>query len=275
MTRRVAVRELMHLRLAPPVDDRWIHDVSWIPVSATEVHLACRYYPMAIRFEGKRPRLGLIIDQRYTAYPLLDAAGQWRGAYRPIALRCFPFEASNIGDDPLSDLMIDPDSGCLSTTAGAAMVDNTGRPVRQLTEVHRMLGLLKRAQDSFATALDQYLIGDLLVPLPGADADDSDPETVLYVLDLARFSQMEHAALGAMARHGFTSVDVAVACHFSLQNLRPQHRPKSAGQARHRRLMPAAALDMITIDDLPLALDDSELIALWDIDALRVEAHRP
>ena len=44
---------------------------------------------------------------------------------------------------------------------------------------------------------------------------------------------MENAGLAAMARHDFLSVDVAVAGLFSLQNLKPEYRPKDAG--RHGR----------------------------------------
>ena len=88
-----------------------------MPVSATEIHLACRYYPIAVRIEDQKPRLGLIIGQRYLAHALLDAAGTWRGAYRPVGLRCFPFQAPDIGDNPLSDIVIDADSEYLSPTS--------------------------------------------------------------------------------------------------------------------------------------------------------------
>lgn len=274
MTRLVPVRDIAHQRLMQPADDRWTENVSWIPVSATEIHLACRYFPLAIRTETRNHRrthrLGLIVDQRYTAHPLLDTAGIWRGAYRPVALRCFPFQAPTLGNDPLSDLMIDPDCGYLSATAGTPLVDNAGRAGRLLSEIHRLFCLLKQGEDTFAAALDHYLIADLLVPLPGTD--EVDDEANLYVLDPARLSHLEHGALGAMARHRFMSVDIAIACRFSLQNLRPQYRPKDQGQPRHLRAA-SLAPDIIAIDDLSLAIDDSELIALWDIDALRSGAH--
>jgi SapC protein len=267
MTRLVPVREIAHRRLALPADDRWVDDLTWIPVSATEIHLASRYYPLAIRFDARKPLLGLIVDQRYIMHPLLDPAGRWRGAYRPIGLRCFPFAAPTIGDDPLSDIVIEADSPYLSETAGTSILDDTGRPGRLLNELHRLFHLLKRGEESFAGMLDQYLIGGLLVPLADPDRPDANGDRPLYVLDPTRFLHMEHAAFGAMARHSFLSVDIAVACVFSLQNLRPDYRPKDAGRTRHPRLssMPLAP-DMIAIDDLPLALDDGELISLWNID---------
>ncbi len=104
MTRLVPVREIAHLRLALPPHDRWIDELTWIPASATEIHLASRYYPIAVRMEDQKPRLGLIVGRRYLVHALLDPAGTWRGAYRPVRLRCFPFESADVGDDPLSDI---------------------------------------------------------------------------------------------------------------------------------------------------------------------------
>ena len=270
MTRLVPIREVAHLQLVMPADDRWIENFSWIPASATELHLACRYYPVAIRFEDQRPQLGLLIHQRYLAHTLLDASGRWRGAYRPIALRCFPFEAPCIGDDPLSDIVIDADSKYLSPTTGVPIIDEAGRPGRLLTEMHRLLGLLKRGQESFAVVLDQYLIGGLLVPLNGKESADANDEPRLYVINPARFAQTENAALSAMSRHSFLSVDVAIACLFSLQNLRPDYRPKAAGQSSDPSLAsPSIFPDTIMIDDLSLVLDDGELISFSDIGVMR------
>jgi hypothetical protein len=273
MTRPVPVREIAHLHLAMPADDRWVGDLTWVPVSATELHLACRYYPIAVRLEEKQPKLGLLVHQRYLTHTLLGSSGKWRGAYRPIALRCFPFEAPCIGDDPLSDIFIDADSNFLSPTTGVPIVDEAGRPGQLLTELQRLFGLLKRGQESFAAALDQYLIGGLLVPLAGMDGTDADGEPPLYVIDPARFSQTENAALGAMARHGVLSVDLAVACLFSLQNLRPDYRPKQVGRPNHQLFTSASiAPDTIMIDDLSLVLDDGELVSLSDIDVMQSEA---
>jgi hypothetical protein len=272
MTRLVPICELAHLRLALPTEERWIDDLAWIPVSATELHLACRYYPVAARLDGAVPRLGLIVDQRYLTHALLGPDGTWRGAYRPIGLRCFPFHAPRLGDNPLADLRIDADSPALSATAGLALVDPKGEPSRLVSEVHRRFRLLQDAEASFAGALDQCLMAGLLVPLASPDGAAADAGPPLHVLDPARFSHVGNRALAAMARHAFLSVDVAVAWLFSLQTLRPGYRPKPAG--RHSQPPHAAATtapDMFAIDELALALDDGELIPLGEIAALGVE----
>ena len=270
MTRLVPVREIAHLRLALPQHDRWIEQLSWIPASPTEIHLASRFYPIAVRMEDQQPRLGLIVGQRYLAHALLNSAGKWRGAYRPVGLRCLPFEAPDIGDNPLSDIRIDANSEYLSPISGAPLVDGTMQPSRMLTELHRLFSLLKHGQRTLAGVLDQYLVGGLLVPLTDGDAPVSDRGQPLYVINPARLAQMENAGLAAMARHDFLSVDVAIACQFSLQNLRPEYRPKDAGHYGRRGTEPAIlAMDTTMIDDLSLVLDDGELISVADIDVMR------
>jgi hypothetical protein len=270
MTRLVPVREIAHLRLAMPSHDRWIDELTWIPASPSEIHLASRYYPIAIRIEDQQPQLGLIVGQRYLMHGLLDPSGKWRGAYRPVRLRCFPFEAGNIGEDPLSDILIGADSEYLSPTSGTPIVDGAGRPGQTLAELHRLFKLLKRGQESFAVPLDQYLVGGLLVPLADGDGAASDQGRPLYVINPVRFAQMENAGLAAMARHDFLAVDLAIACQFSLQNLRPEYRPKDAARHGRHGIEPAlSGMDTTMIDDLSLVLDDGELISVADIDVVR------
>jgi SapC len=271
MTRLIPVREIAHLRLAlPQQHDRWVEQMTWIPASPTEIHLASRFYPIAIRLEDQEPRLGLLVGQRYLAHALLNSAGKWRGAYRPVGLRCFPFQAPDIGDNPLSDILIDADSEYLSPTSGALLVDGTLQPSRMLTELHRLFSLLKHGQQSLAGVLDQYLVGGLLVPLTDGDTPVVDRGHPLYIINPARFAHIESAGLAAMARRGFLSVDVAIACQFSLQNLRPEYRPKDAGHYGRRGNEPAMlAMDTTMIDDLSLVLDDGELISVADIDVMR------
>src|SRR5205814_2331263 len=95
---------------------------------------------------------------------LLSADGKWRGAYRPIALRCFPFQAPRLGDNPLSDIAIAADSEFLAQDAGLPVIVD-GKPNDWVVELHRLLRLLKRGEDSFAPAIDQLLIANLLEPL--------------------------------------------------------------------------------------------------------------
>jgi hypothetical protein len=264
---RIPLRDIKERCVSVPRDEEMLKDIRWLPVSTTEFHLVSRYYPLGVRFDGHTPRLGLILDQRYLVNGLTDEAGNWRGPYRPIALRCFPFEAPEIGGDPLSDILVDPESKYLSDGPGVSLTEENGEAGSFLQELHRLLVLLKHGQDRFHGTLDHFLIAHLLAPLP-----DQDGEQPLYVVDPGRFALTENNALGAMTRHGFMSVDVAIACIFSMQNLRPHYRPKNTARSRMQAVTTLPHLDTITIDDLSLALDDGELVSLPDFDSSRNHA---
>lgn len=274
MTRHVSLREISHLRLAMPTDECWVEQLNWIPVSSSEYHLACRHFPFAMRIEDQRPELGLLVHPRYLNSPLLDASGKWRGMYRPIGLRCFPFEAGHLSDDPLSDITIAADSKYLSPSDGIPFLDEGGQPGKLVAELHRFLGLLQQSREMFADALDQYLVAGLVVAL--GDNADPDAGPPLYVIDQGRLAQMSRAALRAMARRRFLSVDLAVAWAFSLHNLRASYLSKP-GRSRLEP-QPAAATamsDLLPMDDLPLILDDGELISLANVETSCSEPAQP
>jgi hypothetical protein len=264
MSKLMSLRDLTALRLTPPKDERWIERLRWVPLSPTEIHLACRYFPLAVRIEHQQSGLGLLLGKATIAHTLLSDDGKWRGAYRPIALRCFPFQAPGSGDDPLSDIAIAADSGFLSDGAGPPVLVD-GKPNEWVVELHRLLQLLKRGEDAFAGAIDQLLIADLLEPLAAADDAAPTDGASFHVLSPRRFAELGNGALGAMARHNFLSLDIAVAGLFSLQNLKAELRPKRADRVGPASGNAAAMFDAIAINDLPLALDDGELVPLSDL----------
>jgi hypothetical protein len=259
MNELVPLRGIATLRLSPPSDHRWVNDLHWIPVSPTEIYLACRYFPLAVHLGDGEPKLGLLINGSLLAHNLLTSDGKWRGAYRPIALRCFPFQGRHASGDPLSDILVAPNSAFLSPSDGYP-VQVDGKPNAWVVELHRLLRLLKRGEE-FASAIDQFLIAGLLEPLPipgSVPAKAAD----LHVISPRRFAELNNASLGAMTRRSFLSLNVAVACLFSLQNLKYDHRPEDALPRHSSPSASATAFDCIVINDLPLALDDGELIPL-------------
>src|SRR5262249_37551764 len=151
---------------------------------------------------------------------------------------------------------------------GIPFLDERGQPGKLVTELHRLLGLLQRSREMFADALDQYLMSGLVVTLTDNAGADAGPP--LYVIDRGRLEQMNQAALGAMARRRFLSVDLAIAWAFSLNNLRASYLLKEPGRSHlQTQPVPVAAnlvSDSIPIDDLPLVLDDGELISLTEIE---------
>ena len=273
MTMLIPLREVSHLGLVLPAVEVGMADTGWLPVSHTELHLASLYFPIAVRFVDGKPSLGLILQPQYLKYPAIDPSGKWRGGYQPIALRCFPFQSGEIGADPLGDILIASGSRHLVAAGGTALVDRRGEPSPLIREIHRLFRLLREGLEHFADALDQLLIADLLVPLDIAETNQQAPGTPpLYVVDGSRFLEVDKRALGAMARHRFTALDIAVTCLSSQRLLRDQYRPAGpAVAAANLQALDAAVPpgNAFGLEGVNLVLDDGEMISLADIDAMK------
>lgn len=278
MSDLVPIREVARRRILAPTNERWVSELEWVPLSHTEFHLCSRYFPIAARIIAGKPCLGVIVGERFLARPLTDAAGHWQGAYKPIALRCFPFHVRDIGAEPLDDLLIARDGAFLSDREGTPLVDDNGRPTQAVVEIHRMFRVLHEARAVLAPALDQLLIGNFLMPM--AARADADPQ--FYVVDRDRFLHADKTALAAMARQRFLGVDIAVAGLFSEELLRREFLPKPLATAAVQKMPAVSAApvmrpihELIGIDDFALVLDDGELISLADMETMRVEARQP
>ena len=264
MAKLTALRDAAHLQFVLPADEGEI--APWLPVSHTEFHLASLYFPLAVRFEDGLPVLGLILSARYSKRAPLDAARKWQGGYRPIALRCAPFDFAAGGANPLDMLLKDP-SRDLAEAGGIPIVDRNGEPSPLIREIHRWSGLLQETNAKFAPALDQLLIANLLVPLAAADEISDEPP--LYIIDGARFTACAAKAFAAMSRHRFTAIDIAAACLSSQRLLQEKYRPQLEAKPPQASAPPLADL---AIECLDLALDEGELISLADIEVLRGSA---
>jgi hypothetical protein len=201
--------------------------------------------------------------------------GNWVGGYKPIALRCAPFECRHAGADPLNDLSISPLSPHLSQHAGAPIVDDKGAPSPLVTGVHRLFRLLQEGREKFAEALDQLLIADVLIPLPMPEADSGeDTMPTLHLVNGRRFNDISRARLGAITRHSFAALDVAVACLYSQRLLKQSLRSSLGTRANSLdHDSPPLPVETAGLQPLDLALDDGELVSLAAIDALRDRAH--
>ena len=265
MAKLIPLREAAHLRFVLPVNEGEI--APWLPVSYTELHLASLYFPLAVRFDGGLPALGLILSAAYLKRAPLDAAGKWQGGYRPIALRCAPFDFGACRTNPLDMLLKEP-SRNLAETGGIPIADRNGEPSELIQEIHRLSGLLQETSARFAPPLDQLLIANLFVPLVAANERSDEPP--LHIIDGARFMDCDPKALAAMSRHRFTALDIAAACLSSQRLLQEKYRPQVEAKARvHASLPPPSDL---AIECLDLALDEGELISLADIELLRDSA---
>jgi hypothetical protein len=142
MSKLVPLREVTHLRLVPPSDEDGIGGRSWWPVSYTELHLASLYFPLAVRFDGGIPSLGLLLGETYLKRSAVDGTGKWQGGYKPIALRSAPFRCGETGGDAL-DLLIASPSPHLASRGGIPIVGDAGAVHPLIGEMHRWCRLLE------------------------------------------------------------------------------------------------------------------------------------
>jgi len=262
MAKLLPLREAAHLRFVPPVDEREI--APWLPVGYTELHLASLYFPLAIRLDGGLPVLGLILSAHYLKRAPRDAAGKWQGGYRPIALRCAPFELGADRTSPL-DMVLKEPSRDLAETGGIPITDRDGQPSPLIREIHRWSQLLEETNARLAPALDQLLIANLLVPLVATDEPSDVPP--LHIIDGTRFMDCDAKAFAAMSRRHFTALDIAAACLSSQRLLQEKYRPQVEAELQPYSSSPPPS--DVAIECIDLALDEGELISLADIEVLR------
>jgi hypothetical protein len=270
MKEYVPLRDVAHLKLKFPTQFEFVNDVMWLPLGRTELHLTAFHFPIALRFDGGRPSLGVILSDDYLARPIVADTGAWLGSYKPIALRCFPLRiAEERSADPLQELEITNRTRFLASQDGIAISEESGGPSSTITKIYHLLRLLRDGQDDFLTALDQLSIAGLVAELKKPEgADTADGEQKFYVVNAARFASLGKRALAAMARQNFLSIDVAVSCIFSQRLLKPERLANS----EFNEFPETASLmtdnthpTAFGLADLKLALDESELFSVHDI----------
>ncbi|WP_170149496.1 SapC family protein [Rhodoplanes roseus] len=264
------MRELTALRLSLPLDQGWIRNIGWLPVGSSELHLCSHSLALAVRFQAARPHLGFLVDPRYLGRPQIDSHFKWQAGYIPLAVRVHPFQLRDAGGDPLDELMLPADSPHVGP-AGPIEIAHGARLNPQLIAIHKLLATLAAGQASFATALDQLMIANLLVPLQlPATQDGAAPratgEPSYFTVDHQRFAALPNGALAAMARHDFRTIDIAVATVFSQRFLArgvlPDARPSERSAAPSLDLQ---IQQLIHVDTFPLALDDGLLFHPEDL----------
>lgn len=123
---------------------RFCHDLSAVPISASEFPIAMRDYPIVfVRTNGGLDYSSMVIlgmQQRQNLFVMGD--GRWdRRAYMPAYVRRYPFCMVN-GDEEASDsakplICVDPDA--IDDQSGRLMFDEQGAPLPHWNIIERML----------------------------------------------------------------------------------------------------------------------------------------
>ncbi len=271
----VALKERRDWRYVAPTDHRWVEALAWQPIALREMHLVAQYLPLGIRKVKDQWLLGVLLSRDLVTRQLVDASGRWQAGSLPIALRCFPFQATGTGGTVMTDLVVPRASPFLSRTDGIALLGPGGAPSAKLTELHALACLIRDSRKVAAPFLDHLAIADLLVPLAatvgGGQAD-------CYTISRGRFAALPSRVLAAMGRTAFTSLDIAVACLFSQRHLQAGALDKAADSALpsgpgRPSATPQAAIDLFGAGDV--LLDDGDLLSMDDLEAMHVLAPPP
>lgn len=256
-----------------PEDQRWIEALAWQPIALREMHLIAQYLPLAIRKIKDQWLLGVLLSRDHVARTLVDDAGRWQAGSLPIALRCFPFQATGTGGSPESDLVVPRVTPFLSRTQGQPLFDAQGKPTATLTGLHDLASVIRDSRAAASPFLDHLAIADLLVPFAGADGGDA--AGGCHTISRGRFAALPPRVLAAMARTAFTSLDIAMACLFSQRHLQAGALDKTADSAlppgtERPSPTPQAAIDLFGAGDV--LLDDGDLLSLDDLEAMQIIA---
>ena len=271
--RFVALNSVPHLQLVPPTDFRFVDRVDWLPLGETEFLLTAHFLPIAFRLDTAVPTVGALVDPAYQVRPLVSPEGKWLRGYQPIALRCLPFRlAKTKAINRLQSLEVSTDLGLTSSTNGVKIVEADGRISPGVAAIHAALTKMHDARGALADAIDQFVLTDLLVPLPDKPAKDSPSgQTKFFVIDSDRFHKANARAMAAMARHSFLSLDLATACLFSQRLLKGDFRPGTPAPEKVQSVPSDAYAEVAAAGFNPnLALDDSSLFSTDDLGSLNV-----
>lgn len=258
------------LHFTPPTTFEFVDALGWLPIGLGELHLSAYYFALAVRFQGDRPQLGVILDSRYLVRPVVGPKAEWHGGYRPVALRAYPFElgkAATTGD-PIQDLEVSLPSATIGP-AGSAPLTSAGKASPFVARIQQMLVGIRDSSRVLMPILDRLFMADLMVPLrlPG----DTLSNIPFFVVDRMRFARTPPRALRAMARQDFHAVDIAVACVFSSRLLATSLTTGSETESPTAATAPRDYTPFWAgLDEFPNVLDESELFSLEDVGSLHL-----
>jgi hypothetical protein len=240
---------------------RFAGEISYVPLSDSEILQTSHHLPIAIDYVADGPRVIAITDAAMQRTPLLSSDGRWLRGYTPIALRCLPFRLARSRQAP-AGLEVALNLDC----AGQPEVPLFSTDGTLTPEVQLILALLQRLEEGkreLRKAAEMLLIADVLTPFQiGRRAEGADPARVLTV-DRNKFAALSNSRVAHLVKDGFLPIDLACACVFS-QRLMPTLVPVAAGAAgpTSREKVIATGLDeFVTAWTLDVQVDDSELFS--------------
>lgn len=209
-----------NFRLSRRQDFKYASGVIASPLSASEVALASRHYPIVFA-DGELPTPIAVLGLRPGENVFVDSNGQWReGFYIPAHIRRYPFGLVQTPGTTTYSLAVDEAcdrvlTGEVEGVESDPMFDENGQataPVNAALELCKAMNRDLRPTDAFARALKD---ADLLVAkrvefnLPGDRKIKLDG---FRVVDAERFRDLPEEKLGEWHRNGWLAL---VALHLA------------------------------------------------------------
>lgn len=131
------------------VDFEFASKVSSVPLTAVEIPIACREYPIVFAGDDKLVAPMVILGVEGNSNLYLDENMSWKADYIPAFIRRYPFVFSSSEDGKQFTLCVDNEwSGCNTDGKGQRLFSDDGE---QTPYTENMLNFLKDYQQQFAT----------------------------------------------------------------------------------------------------------------------------
>ena len=201
-----------------PTSFAFVNELSYLPLSDSELLLTCHYLPIAIDYVDDALQVVALTMPRFQRSPLINLKGQWQRPYLPIALRCLPFRASpgtmaeelemanNLDKADHPKIPIFTEDGSLSP---------------EVEKIKALLRRLEQGKRALQKAAEKLLIAGVLTPFQMARiTGTAEVCSPALTIDRNKFEALSHVRAAHLVTDGFLAVDIAAACIFS-QRLLP------------------------------------------------------
>ena len=247
----------------PITDFRPVWPTVGIPVSGSEILPAAHHFPVVVSVRDEMIRVETLVRDSVLIRPSLDhRSGRPLREYMPLLLRSLPFRLIS-GADRLEIMTSHlTEKGSLRLFSGeSGRLDQQVESIRT-TLLRREIGLREATQ-----AACLLFASGLLSPIHIGELETSGG--LFFSVDVDTFSRLEPLQVVALGYDGFAAFDLAAACIFSRQFLKPQYR---SALPRNMDIAPASlTVDFVdqlvrNVGQLDFVLDEDQLIEIDGFD---------
>ena len=192
------------IRIKPIDGLKYAAGVSSAPLSATEIGMAARYFPIV--FPDSEPLMPVaLMSLKPDENAFVGADGKWLVDYVPAHIRRYPFILGTTETSDTFAIMIDRDAPHINLDQGERLYDDDGEMTPALTKAVEFLKMFQ--QESVATSqmiqplVDKNMLIDQTYMITRDDGKEASYNG-LRVVDAERISSLDDETLAAWVRSG-------------------------------------------------------------------------